>query len=151
MKTHLSPEAVHVIPRVSCKKSVLQIMAERAANQTDLDEREILETLLTREKLGSTGVGRGVAIPHGKMASVDSIVMMFFKLDKPVDFDSLDDAPVDLLFLLLAPEDAGTEHLKALALVSRMMRDEDFCKKLRGSFDSDSLYALLCPPLEQAA
>lgn len=151
MDTRLSPEFVHVVPQVSCKKRVLQVLAELAAAQTGLDERKIFETLLEREKLGSTGVGRGVAIPHGKLEEVEEIVMMFLKLDKPVEFDSVDEAPADLFFLLLAPLDAGTEHLKALATVSRLMRDRDFCEKLRGVDDSDSLYALLSTPLEKAA
>ena len=151
MTTHLGPEGVHVISHVSGKKSVLQTLADLAAAQTGLDARDIFETLLAREKLGSTGVGRGVAIPHGKMKTVDSVVMLFLKLDKPVDFDSVDEAPVDLFFLLLAPEEAGTEHLKALALVSRLMRDKDLCEKLRGAYDRDSLYALLSSPLEKAA
>lgn len=151
MTTRLTPESVHVVPHASSKKRVLQILAGLAATQTGLDEIKIFDTLLEREKLGSTGVGRGVAIPHGKMEEVTEIVMMFLKLDKPVEFDSVDDRPADLFFLLLAPLDAGTEHLKALALVSRMMRDRDFCEKLRGAEDSDSLFALLHMPLEKAA
>ena len=151
MNTRLRPEFVHIVPQVSCKKRVLQTLAELAAKQTGLDERVILDTLLAREKLGSTGVGRGVAIPHGKLDDLDRVVMMFVKLNKPVDFDSVDEAPVDLLFLLLAPPDAGTEHLKALALVSRLMRNQNFCDKLRGANDSDTLYAMICPPLEDAA
>ena len=135
MVTRLRPEFVHIISHASGKKNLLQQLAELASKQTGLNERKIFETLLEREKLGSTGVGRGVAIPHGKLSEAENITMMFLKLNKPVEFESVDDAPVDLIFLLLAPIDAGTEHLKALALVSRLMRDRAFCDKLRGVFD----------------
>ncbi len=151
MNSYLKPEAVHIISHASGKKRVLQMLAELGAKQTGMDEALIFETLFEREKLGSTGVGRGVAIPHGKLKGADGVSMMFLKLGKPVDFGSVDDAPVDLFFLLLAPENAGTEHLKALAMVSRLMRNNDFCEKLRGAYDRDTLYALLCAPIEKAA
>ena len=151
MNTHLSSKDVHVLTNISNKKRVLQTLAELGAAQTGIDESVIYEALLAREKLGSTGVGRGVAIPHCKLKEASEIAILFLKLDKPVDFDSVDEAPVDLFFLLLAPENAGTDHLKALALVSRMMRDAEFCEKLRGAYDRDTVYALLSSPIEKAA
>ncbi len=113
------------------------------AESYGLVEREIFEILLSREKLGSTGVGSGIAIPHGKIKDLDRLRGYFARLDRPVEFDAVDERPVDLIFLLLAPEEAGADHLKALARVSRLMRDENVCKKLRGSDTSEALYALL--------
>ena len=99
--------------------------------------------LLERERLGTTGVGSGIAIPHGKLSELDSVKGVFARLEEPIDFDAVDDQPVDLLFLLLAPEDAGADHLKALARVSRLLRDRAMCEKLRGSASKDALYSLL--------
>ncbi len=113
------------------------------AESYGLVEREIFEILLAREKLGSTGVGSGIAIPHGKIKDLDRLKGYFARLDRPVEFDAVDERPVDLIFLLLAPEEAGADHLKALAKVSRLMRDKNVCKKLRGSDTSEALYALL--------
>jgi PTS system nitrogen regulatory IIA component len=118
-------------------------MCGRASRITGLSEREIFDTILQREKLGSTGVGNGVAIPHGKLRSIDKIVGVFARLAKPVDFDALDDQPVDLVFLLLAPEGAGADHLKALARIARLMRDGQVAEKMRASDSADALYALL--------
>ena len=95
--------------------------------------REILETILGRERLGTTGVGQGVAIPHGRLEKIDRLYGLFAKLDEPIDFESIDDQPVDLIFMLLAPESAGADHLKALAKVSRLLRDRAMCEKLRGA------------------
>lgn len=129
--------------RATSKKQLLQELAQHAATISGLDEREIFEVLLERERLGTTGVGRGVAIPHGKFAKLDRLVGVFGRLEQPIDFDSVDDRPVDLLFLLLAPESAGADHLKALARISRLLRDETMCSKLRGSDSREALYALL--------
>ena len=106
-------------------------------------ERAIFETLLERERLGTTGVGRGVAIPHGKLAGLPRVYGVFARLEKAIDFDAVDDRPVDLVFLLLAPEMAGADHLKALARVSRLLRDEALCEKLRGCDTAEGIYALL--------
>ena len=111
-----------------------------------LPEREIFDTLLHRERLGSTGIGDGIAIPHGKLVQLTRIVGVFARLDRPVDFDALDDEPVDLVFLLLAPEGAGADHLKALARIARVLRDGDTATKLRASRDPAALYALLTQP-----
>jgi PTS system nitrogen regulatory IIA component len=134
-----------VIPhlRASSKKHVLQELAKRAAEISKLHERTIFDVLLERERLGTTGVGNGIAIPHGKLPELRRLHGLFARLDTPVEFNSIDDQPVDLVFLLLAPETAGADHLKALARVSRLLRDRAVCEKLRGADDSDALYALL--------
>lgn len=137
--------------KASSKKQVLQELARLAAETTGMPEREIFDVLLERERLGSTGVGQGVAIPHGKLADLDHLVGLFAKLETPVDFDSVDGQPVDLVFLLLAPHETGAEHLKALARVSRLLRDRDLCKRLRGSANSDALFALLTKATADAA
>jgi PTS system nitrogen regulatory IIA component len=135
----------HVVARLkaSNKKQVLQELAKRAAELTGLHERAIFDVLLERERLGTTGVGNGIAIPHGKLPEVKGLFGLFARLDEPVDFDSIDEQPVDLIFLLLAPEGAGADHLKALARVSRLLRDRSICEKLRGTDQPDALYALL--------
>lgn len=122
-----------------------------AADVTGIEERLILDVLLEREKLGTTGVGHGVAIPHGKVDGLDRVYGVFARLETPVNFEALDDEPVDLMFLLLAPECAGADHLKALARVARLLREPATCEKLRGSDSSDALYALLTDPLAVAA
>jgi PTS system nitrogen regulatory IIA component len=148
----LTPDRVIARLKASAKKQALQELARRAATFTGVHERQILEVLLEREKLGTTGVGHGIAIPHGKLNSLDRLYGMFARLDAPIDFDAIDEQPVDLIFLLLAPESAGADHLKALARVSRLLRDRAFCEKLRGSSSSDALYALLADaPTSHAA
>src|SRR5690606_5757367 len=117
---------------------------------TGLAERVIFETLLQREKLGSTGIGLGIAIPHGKLPTLDRIFGLFARLDRPIDFEALDGNPVDLIFLLLAPEGAGADHLKALARIARLRRDLEVARKLRESREADALYAVLtdeAPPV----
>lgn len=132
--------------KVSSKKQALQELASRAAAITGEPERQIFDVLLERERLGTTGVGRGIAIPHGKLKDMNRLYGVFARLDTPVDFDAIDDEPVDLIFLLLAPESAGADHLKALARVSRLLRDQTVCAKLRGSEDASAIYALLTEP-----
>jgi len=134
-----------VIPklRATGKKHALQELAKRAADVTGLHERAIFDVLLERERLGSTGVGNGIAIPHGKLPELQKLHGVFARLDSAIDFDSVDDQPVDLVFLLLAPEAAGADHLKALARVSRLLRDRTVCEKLRGANSADAIYALL--------
>lgn len=136
-------ESVEANLRVTSKKQALQEMAKRAAEITGQHERAIFDVLMERERLGTTGVGNGIAIPHGKLASLDRLYGLFARLDTPVDFQSIDEQPVDLLFVLLAPETAGADHLKALARVSRLLRDANVCEKLRGTDDDEALYALL--------
>ncbi len=137
-----------VIPslRASGKKQALQELAVLAAEMTGESERAIFDVLLERERLGTTGVGNGIAIPHGKLSSLKRLYGLFARLETPVEFDAIDDQPVDLIFILLAPESAGADHLKALARVSRLLRDRAMCDKLRGSDDRDALYSLLTEP-----
>ena len=142
----LSPDAVVSHLKAASKKQVLQEMANKAAGLTGLSGRRIYETLAEREKLGSTGMGQGIAIPHGRVAGVEKMTGLFAQLDHPVDFDSMDDQPVDLVFLLLAPEGAGADHLKALARVSRLLRNQAICEKLRAAPHAATLYALLTEP-----
>ncbi len=139
----LTPDRVIPHLRSTCKKQALQDLAKKAAEVTGVEERIIFDTLLERERLGTTGVGEGIAIPHGRLPQIDRVHGVFARLDEPIDFELIDDQPVDLIFLLLAPEDAGADHLKALARVSRLLRDPTTCKKLRGSDSRDALYALL--------
>ena len=128
------------------KKQLLQELSQALAAQVAVDHRVIFETLLKREKLGSTGIGQGIAIPHGKLPSIARVYGLFARLAQPVDFDSVDGQPVDLVFVLLAPEDAGADHLKALAKISRVLRDPAMVAKLRGTDDAQGLYAILTEP-----
>lgn len=137
--------------RVTSKKQALQELSRLAGEITEVDERKIFDILMERERLGTTGVGSGIAIPHGKLSELEQIHGIFARLEKPIDFQSIDDRPVDLIFVLLAPEGAGADHLKALARVSRMLRDDDVCEKLRGTSESDALFAILSEPQESAA
>jgi PTS system nitrogen regulatory IIA component len=138
--------------KVNSKKQAIQELAARAAELTDQNERAVLEILLQREKLGSTAVGNGVAIPHGKLPKLGGLFGLFARLERPIDFEALDEQPVDLIFLLLAPEAAGADHLKALARVARLLRDPENAKRLRDSRDADAIYAVLAmPPASSAA
>ena len=139
----LRPEGVISNLKVGSKKQALHDLARHAAEISGLHERAIFEVLLERERLGTTGVGNGIAIPHGKLANTDRLFGLFARLERPVDFDAIDEQPVDLIFLLIAPESAGADHLKALARVSRLLRDRAICEKLRGTENKDALYALL--------
>lgn len=139
----LRPESVIAQLKATSKKQALQELAARAAKLTGIGERLIFDTLLERERLGTTGVGHGIAIPHGKLAELPNLCGLFARLDQAVNFDAIDEVPVDLIFVLLAPEGAGADHLKALARVSRLLRDKSTCEKLRGTDNPDALYALL--------
>ncbi|PST27055.1 PTS IIA-like nitrogen-regulatory protein PtsN [Mesorhizobium plurifarium] len=134
-----------IIPamRANSKKQLLQELAAKASKLTGLPEREIFDVILQRERLGSTGVGNGIAIPHGKLSNLPSIVGIFARLDAPVDFEALDDQPVDLVFLLLAPEGAGADHLKALSRIARVLRDHDMVTRIRASDSASAIYTLL--------
>ncbi len=139
----ITPESVIANLKVSSKKQALQELAKHIAGLIEHEERDIFDILLEREKLGTTGVGDGIAIPHGKLESLEKLHGIFARLERPVEFESIDERPVDLIFLLLAPESAGADHLKALARVSRLLRDKTVCEKLRGSESPEALYALL--------
>ncbi len=147
----VAPEAIVPALKVSSKKQALQDLAARAATLTGQNERAIFEVLLQREKLGTTAVGYGVAIPHGKLPKLTKMFGMFARLDRAIDFEALDGQPVDLVFLLLAPEGAGADHLKALARVARLLRDQDTANKLRAARDAQALYAVLAMPPATAA
>jgi nitrogen PTS system EIIA component len=139
----VSADCVFSKLKASSKKQALQDLANKAAAATGLESRAIFDKLLERERLGTTGVGQGIAIPHGKFAELDRVYGLFARLETPVDFESMDEQPVDLVFVLLAPEPSGADHLKALARVSRLFRNLPMCEKLRGAENADAIYALL--------
>lgn len=139
----ISKDHVFAGKRVNSKKQLLTELAETAADAMGLDQRDVFDTLLQRERLGSTGVGDGVAIPHGKLHKIDSIFGVVATLETPIDYDAIDDTPVDVVFLLLAPETAGADHLKALARISRLARVSGVLEKLRGSHSREALWAAL--------
>ncbi|SHK20001.1 PTS IIA-like nitrogen-regulatory protein PtsN [Shimia gijangensis] len=143
LTTILKPEAVKVVSAASSKKRLLHAVADLAESAYALDAPVVVEALLERENLGPTGVGHGVALPHARLTGLDSVIGAFVLLEKPVDFSAVDRQPVDIAFALFAPEDAGVEHLKALALVSRTLRDASLCVKLRANQDASTLYSIL--------
>ncbi len=147
----VAPHAIIPTLKASSKKQALQELAAKAAELSGQNERAIFDILMQREKLGSTGVGNGIAIPHGKLPKLNKLFGLFARLDRPIDFEALDGQPVDLVFLLLAPESAGADHLKALARVARLLRDPDVASKLRQSRDAEALYAVLALPSASAA
>jgi len=139
----LTPKAVRAELSVANKKALFQQLALLAAQAHHVDGTVVLDRLTERERLGSTGFGGGIAIPHGKIEGLSSVIGVLCHLTAPIDFEAIDDLPVDLVFMLLSPVDGGPDHLKALATVSRMMRDQDFVAKLRGAVNNDALLALL--------
>lgn len=139
----LTPEAVKVLSSTTSKKRLLSDLAEMAETSYGLDAQTVVEALLAREALGPTGVGHGVALPHARIEGLKEVVGLFVLLEKPVDFGSVDRQPVDLAFALFAPVNAGVEHLKALALVSRTLRDTNFCSKLRANHSANTLFTIL--------
>ncbi|MEE9387841.1 MAG: PTS sugar transporter subunit IIA [Paracoccaceae bacterium] len=151
LSTILSPTAVRVASAVSSKKRLFIELGEIATGSLDLSLDTTVEALLERENLGPTGVGNGVALPHARLADINQVSGAFLRLEKPLDFNSADRQPVDLVFALFAPKNAGVEHLKALALVSRTMRDGSICAKLRANSDPATLHAILTETLESRA
>jgi len=139
----LKAEGIKVLSAPSSKKRLMHDLAELAANTYGLNADRVLEAVLERESLGPTGVGHGVALPHARLAGLDSCAGVFLLLEKPVDFDAVDRQPVDVIFGLFAPEEAGVEHLKALALVSRTLREPATCTKLRANADPAKIYTIL--------
>lgn len=144
----LSEESVIVCSGIKTKLDVLQRLSECAAKLTGQDAATIFEAVNDREQLGSTGLGNGIAIPHGKFAGLNAVTAVFAQLETPVEFESVDDQPVDLVMLLLAPMGAGADHLKALARVARILRTDSVVARLRRSHDASELYAILTQPLE---
>ncbi|MGO4570672.1 PTS IIA-like nitrogen regulatory protein PtsN [Microvirga sp. 2TAF3] len=139
----LDPQAVLPALRVSGKKQALQEISSHAAKLVGLSESTIYEALLQRERLGSTGIGEGIAIPHGKLPGLTRIFGLVARLEKPIDFEALDGQQVDILFLLLAPEGAGADHLKALARVARVLREPGLVERVRATRDANALYAIM--------
>ncbi|WP_227269234.1 PTS sugar transporter subunit IIA [Roseobacter weihaiensis] len=139
----LKPEAIKVLTSASSKKRLMQNVSDLAEQAYGLDGDAVLDALLAREALGPTGVGHGIALPHARLADIDRVLGAFVLLDKPIDFGSVDRQPVDIAFALFAPEDAGVDHLKALALVSRTLRDTTVCAKLRANHNTATLYTIL--------
>ena len=138
----LTKDAIVANASVGSKKQLLETLAHLAAEKTGLDERLVLDALTERERLGTTGIGRGVAFPHTRLSGLDKIFCAFMKTD-PIDFDSVDGKPVDLVFLLLVPEQAGADHLKALARLSRLLRDDATAADLRHATSVKALYDLI--------
>lgn len=143
----LSPQGVFAALKVQGKKQLLQELASRASSIVRVPERRIYETLNERERLGTTGVGQGIAIPHGRLVEIEKISGIFARLETPIEYAAVDNQPVDLVFMLLAPESAGADHLKALARVSRLLRNQSACEKLRAAETAEALYAILSEPL----
>ena len=139
----LDEDSVIADLKATSKKQALQKLAEEVHRVAGLDERAVFDVLMEREKLGTTGVGNGIAIPHGKLPGLERLYGMFARVTPAIDFQAIDGNPVDLIFLLLAPESAGADHLKALARVSRLLRDKTTCEKLRGTDEAAALYGLL--------
>ena len=142
----LGPYAIIPALRANSKKQALQELSEKAAEISGLSSREIFDAWLQREKLNSTGLGDGIAIPHGRLLNAERIFGLFARLERPVDFEALDSQPVDILFGLIAPESAGADHLKALASIARVLRNSTTVAKIRATSDPSALYALLIHP-----
>ena len=151
LKDIVTPQAIIPGLRASNKKQALLDLSEKAGTVSGLPSRQIFDALLQRERLGSTGIGNGIAIPHGKLPNCKKIFGVFARLEKPVDFDALDGLPVDLIFLLIAPETAGADHLNALARAARLMRDPGLVATLRGTRDASALYSVLVRTAEPTA
>lgn len=139
----LYPATVRAHVQLDSKRALFPFVGDLASRSLGLDAGEVSEALLERERLGSTGFGRGIALPHAKLADLSGVRGLFLQLQRPIDFQAVDGLPVDLLFILLSPVDAGADHLKALAGVSRMLRNESIAERLRGAKSDEALYAML--------
>ncbi len=146
----LSRDCVVACAKVASKRQLLQAFAEKVSQSGQLDAATVFETLMNREKLGSTGLGNGIAIPHGKIRGLERVVALFARLDEPVEFDAVDDQPVDIVVMLLAPEGSGADHLKALARVARLLRTDTLVEQLRQTRDRKQLYEILTTPVENS-
>ncbi len=147
----LLKDCIVACAKVSSKRQLLQLLSQKAGEAVGLDPLDVFETLMNREKLGSTGLGNGIAIPHGKMAGLEKVLAVFVRLECPIEFESVDDQPVDLVMMLLAPEGSGADHLKALARVARLLRTDSLVEQLRQSKECSDLYGLLTAPVEDSA
>lgn len=151
LQSLLTRDAVVHDLKASSKKQLMQELAARAAEISKSDEREVYDALIERERLGATSVGDGVAIPHARLPNLETVMGVFARLSQPIEYDAADDEPVDLVFLLLAPDTANAEHLRALAKISRMFKDDDYRNSLRGAENGDALYVMLTEPQARAA
>jgi PTS system nitrogen regulatory IIA component len=143
----LAERAVLCCTGVKTKRQLFEDLAARAAELTGHPQAEILEAISSREELGSTGLGNGIAVPHGKIAGLKGVTAVFARLDQPIEFDSVDDQPVDIVVMLLAPSGAGADHLKALSRVARLLRTEAVVDELRRTVDCAQLYGVLTSPV----
>jgi PTS system nitrogen regulatory IIA component len=143
MRDLLAPQAVLASLEAAAKKDALQNLSNATGALWGVDALKIFDILWERERLGTTGVGHGIAIPHGRLAGLDKVVGFFARLSQPIAFEAIDDKPVDLIFLLLAPEAAGADHLQALAAISRQLRDPKLCDQLRKAKDEKAIYQIL--------
>ena len=139
----LAERAVLCCTGVTTKRQLFEDLAERAAEITGHDAAELLDAITSREELGSTGLGNGIAIPHGKVTGLKGVTALLARLDQPIDFDSVDDQPVDIVVMLLAPTGAGADHLKALSRIARVLRDADTVAKIRGTSDATAIHTFL--------
>ncbi len=139
----MSVNSIVLSLKANNKRQLLQELAQKASELTGINDRTIFDTILERENLGSTGFGGGTALPHGRLSELDKVFGLFVRLNSPIDFDAIDNKPVDLVFLLLSPESNGADHLTALAQISRILKDEETCTKLRAASSKDEIYALL--------
>ena len=139
----LSADAIFAEVKTSNKKQFLKELSEKAAQITKIDERTLAEAIIERENLGSTGYGKGTAFPHARLESANSVNAVFARLSSPIDFNSVDSKPVDLVFLLISPENNGADHLTALATLSRVLKDDEVCTKLRKAKSKEEIYAIL--------
>lgn len=147
----LKPSAVFSNVKMTSKKQLLQFMSEKAAEMAGIAERDIFDAIMQRERLGSTGVGNGIAIPHCKLKASAKLTGLFVQLDHAIDFEAIDDQKVDLVFMLIAPELAGADHLKALSKVARVLRSAEIVDAVRRAPDSSAIYDTLCPRETSAA
>jgi PTS system nitrogen regulatory IIA component len=147
----LKPEAVISPLRATSKKQALHELAQHAAPLTGLPERVLFEALLQRERLGSTGIGDGIAIPHGRLAGAERLTGLFARAERPIDFEALDGQPIDVIFVLIAPEAAGADHLKALARIARVLRSQSVLEQVRTTRDPAAIYAILADTAAKAA
>lgn len=144
----LAKHAVLFCTDVTTKRQLFEVLAQKAAETTGLPRADILDALTSREEIGSTGLGNGIAIPHGKMGGLKGVTAVFARLETAIDFDSVDDQPVDLVMMLLAPVGSGADHLKALSRVARLLRTDSIVDQLRSTEDPAELYAILASPIE---
>ena len=147
----IEPKAVRLVSGVSNKKRLFHVVGELAAEAYEISNREAAEALASREALGSTGVGKGIALPHARLSGLQDVIGVFVRLDRSIEFSAVDRLPVDLVFALFAPIESGVDHLKALALVSRTLRDASICSKLRSNEDPATLHAVLTELTAEAA